>query len=119
MGRESGLAGIDPALVRFAEYLAAEIGATRVLLFGSHVKGTAGPESDYDLIVIADRFRSVPLTKRAVGLRGLFYSVGGDAPMDLVCLTPEEFAQESQGATLVSAVLPEAIDLLPIEAAAS
>jgi hypothetical protein len=32
--------------------------------------------------------------------------------MDLICLTPEEFEEASRRITLVSAVLPEAIDLL-------
>lgn len=33
--------------------------------------------------------------------------------MDLICLTPEEFEQARHRITLVAAVLPEAIDLLP------
>ena len=33
--------------------------------------------------------------------------------MDLICLTPEEFAEAQRRITLVAAVLPEAIELLP------
>jgi hypothetical protein len=35
--------------------------------------------------------------------------------MDLICLTPEEFENALHHITLVAAVLPEAIDLLPPE----
>lgn len=45
-------------------------------------------------------------------MHDLFYDVGGNAPMDLICLTPEEFEQASKRITLVREVLPEAIDLL-------
>jgi hypothetical protein len=36
--------------------------------------------------------------------------------MDLVCLTPAEFAEAQQRISLIAAVLPEAINLLPDEA---
>lgn len=32
--------------------------------------------------------------------------------MDLICLTPEEFAEAQERISLVAAVLPEAVDLL-------
>jgi len=35
--------------------------------------------------------------------------------MDLLCLTPKEFAAAGQRISLIAAVLPEAIDLLPVE----
>ena len=51
--------------------------------------------------------------KREIGLRDIFYAVGGNAPLDLICLTPQELEQARQRITLISAVLPEAVDLLP------
>lgn len=36
------------------------------------------------------------------------------APMDLICLTPDEFEQASEEITLVAAALPDAVDLLPV-----
>jgi predicted nucleotidyltransferase len=112
MGRGTALTMRDPALHRFARRLRDELGARRVILFGSHARNGAAPDSDYDLILVADRFRDVPRSKRQVGLRRLFYSVGGHAPMDLICLTPEEFEDAAQRDTLIAAVVPDAIDLL-------
>jgi hypothetical protein len=47
----------------------------------------------------------------------MFYEIGGAASLDLVCLTPDEFEWAKEHITLVSAVLPEAIDLLTEEPA--
>jgi predicted nucleotidyltransferase len=93
------------------------VGAEQVLLFGSHARGDAQHDSDYDLIVVSPQFEGLRRRDRAIGLRDLFYEVGGHAPLDLICLTPEEFDEASRRITLVSAVLPEAVDLLRPEAA--
>jgi hypothetical protein len=106
-------------LRRFAEVLRDQLGAERVLLFGSHARGNAAPDSDYDIIVVSDHFRSIPHLKRGIGLRDRFYAAGGSAPMDIICLTPEEFDQARRSITLVAAVLPESIDLLASEVAAT
>ena len=52
-------------------------------------------------------------------LHDLFYEVGGNAPLDLICLTPEEFESAKGRVTLVREVLPEAIDLLAEEPASA
>jgi hypothetical protein len=117
--KDSGVVGrtalveLPAELRRFAQRLRSDIGAERVLLFGSQATGRARPDSDYDLIIVAPCFGSIPKIKRGIGLRSLYYREGGDSPLDLFCLTPEEFQWASAHITLVSAVLPEAIDLLP------
>lgn len=83
-----------------------------MLLFGSHARGHARPDSDYDVIIVSPEFAGVRRRDRGLGLRDLFYEVGDHAPLDLICLTPEEFEQARHKITLVAAVLPEAIDLL-------
>ena len=115
MDRRPAVNTLDPALLRFARRLHDELGAERVLLFGSFARGTAYHDSDYDLIIVSDHFASIPPLQRQAGLRQMFYDVGGHAPMSLVCLTPEEFEVARGRATLVAAVLPEAVDLLEPE----
>ncbi len=100
-------------LRRFAETLRDQIGAERVLLFGSRARGNARTDSDYDVIVVAPSFDGVSRIRRPVSLYRLFDKTGIHAPIDLFCLTPEEFDYASTHITLVNAVLAEAIDLLP------
>ena len=42
---------IEARLPQVVRMLAKDFGATRVLLFGRHARGVAGPESDVDLLV--------------------------------------------------------------------
>jgi predicted nucleotidyltransferase len=119
MGERTAVSAINPALKRFAERLRDELGAERVLLFGSYARQTATHDSDYDFIVVAGRFESIPPLQRQRGLRDLFYAAVGVAPLDFICLTPEEFDQARRSITLVAAVLPESIDLLAPEVAAT
>ena len=113
MGAQSTGRVIEPALERFAELLRKEVDAVRVLLFGSHARGQASAQSDYDIIVVSPRFAGVPSRDRGLDLRRLWRAAGGYGPMDIICLTPDEFASAQHRITLVAAVMPEAIDLLP------
>jgi acid stress-induced BolA-like protein IbaG/YrbA len=111
--RPPTLTSIAPAVRRFAERLRHEFGAERVLLFGSRARGTAMRDSDFDLIIVSNAFRSIPRLERGRDVRALFAELGGHAPLDLICLTPAEFAEARTQITLVNAVLPEALELLP------
>jgi uncharacterized protein len=113
MARSDASPRTSLVLDRFAEQLRDRFGAERVLLFGSQACGNAQLDSDYDFIVVSPRFTGVRRRERGQGLNELFYEVGGYAPLDIICLTPEEFEWARQHITLVADVLPEAIDLLP------
>jgi len=61
----------------------------RIILFGSHARGTAGPDSDVDLLVVkplnGDRRETRLAIRRALSGVGL--------PKDVVVVTPEEVAR--------------------------
>ncbi|HVC32024.1 MAG TPA: nucleotidyltransferase domain-containing protein [Chloroflexota bacterium] len=118
MVKPGAQSNVEATLKHFAECLRSELGAERVLLFGSRARGTAERVRDYDFIVVARSFEGIHILDRGRGLRDIFYEVGGYAPMDLICLTPEEFEEARHRITLVAAVRPEAIDLLAPTAAA-
>lgn len=59
----------------------------RVILFGSHARGTAGPQSDVDLLVVMQAQGSK--RRCAVEIHGLLAGMG--IPKDVIVVTPEEF----------------------------
>jgi predicted nucleotidyltransferase len=112
MARRTALSDIDPAVIRFAQRLSDEKGASHVLLFGSRARAVHDDDSDYDIIIVSEQFEGVDRFKREHGLKSMFYEEGGFAPMDLFCLTPDEFENAQNHITMIAQVVPDAIDLL-------
>jgi len=44
-----------PQIQALAGHIAREVSPRRIILFGSHARGQAGPDSDVDLLVVTDR----------------------------------------------------------------
>lgn len=65
-----------------------EFDPERIILFGSHARGDAGPDSDVDLLVV------MPVKgdkrKKQVEIRVVLHDVG--IPKDIIVTTPEDFA---------------------------
>src|SRR5207249_10633064 len=74
-----------PEFRRFLGRLQRELHPQVVVLFGSRARGDPRPDSDYDLLVISNRFRRVPWVQRAALVTILW-----DLPLDVdaICLTP-------------------------------
>jgi predicted nucleotidyltransferase len=76
----------------------------RVILFGSHARGEAGPDSDLDLFVELDP--PLPSRGRSRQVKKLFDPY--PCPMDIVVYSPEEVAYWKRApASLVASVLRE------------
>jgi predicted nucleotidyltransferase len=72
--------------------------AARVYLFGSRVRGSAGAESDYDVVVVSRCFEGQRRISRAVDLYPIWHEAGGwGMGLDVHCYTPEEFRAEVAG----------------------
>lgn len=59
----------------------------KILLFGSYARGTQGPDSDVDLLIVMPVKGSK--RKKTVEIYGLLAGMG--LPKDIVVVTPEEF----------------------------
>ena len=59
----------------------------KIILFGSHARGKAGPDSDVDLLVVMPSHGSK--RERAIEIHGLLAGMG--VPKDVIVVTPEEF----------------------------
>ena len=62
----------------------------KIILFGSHARGTAGPDSDVDLLVVmrvsGSRRQKATEIDLSLADRGI--------PLDLLVVTPEQFERE-------------------------
>jgi predicted nucleotidyltransferase len=63
----------------------------KVILFGSHARGTAGPDSDVDLLVVMP----VPGSKRDQQIEIRAALRGFRIPKDVIVTTPEDLARRS------------------------
>lgn len=78
--------------------------AERVVLFGSYATGNAGPDSDVDLLIIAES--QLPRFKRSRTLYKLFRPY--PFAMDLIVYTPQEIEKGKRSSvSFVSRVLRE------------
>jgi predicted nucleotidyltransferase len=80
----------------------------RIILFGSYARGTAGPDSDADLLVVM-RVEGSRRTK-AVEMERVLAGTG--LPKDLILATPEEVERDRElPGTLIRPALREGIVL--------
>jgi uncharacterized protein len=96
------------AIYEMARRLAREFEPDRIILFGSYARGTAGPDSDADLLVVmpvhGSRRRKAAEMERSLAGVGL--------PKDLLLATPEELeAQRELPGTVIRAALQEGLVL--------
>lgn len=82
---------VDEAVIEEAgKLLSAAAGeSARVILFGSHAKGDAGPGSDLDLLVIEPKLES--RNKEFVRLREALGDIG--VPVDLIVVSEDHVAR--------------------------
>jgi predicted nucleotidyltransferase len=79
--------GIERQIRRTVRLIVSKFHPERIILFGSHARGTAGPDSDVDLLVVTP-VEGLKLEKRLEILRA---TRSVPLPLDVVVSTPEEF----------------------------
>lgn len=81
-------------------------GITNILLFGSRAKGTFGPQSDFDIIIISDKFEGVKWHKRSLEI---YMNWKEDYPLEALCYTKEEFEKKKKQIGIVQEAVKEGI----------
>ena len=85
-----------------ADRIARDYDPVKIILFGSHARGEAGPESDIDLLVVLPEVAN----KRQAAVAILRLLTDLPVPKDIVVTTPEEIARRGD---LVGTVLRPAL----------
>lgn len=82
----------DPKLAEMVQRLVAALKPERIYLFGSHVRGQAGSDSDYDLLVVVPT-SDLPAHRRDQWAYGVHKGIG--AAKDVLVWTRDEFESRS------------------------
>ncbi len=81
--------GTTEVAARITQRIVERFHPLRVILFGSHARGEADSDSDYDLLIIAPSDK--PRWQRTVPVYRALAGMG--VPKDIVWWTPEEIAE--------------------------
>lgn len=82
------------------------LGKSSIIFFGSRARGTFNSESDFDIIVISDKFEGIKWHKRAVNI---YMSWKEDYPLEVLCYTPREFEKKKKQIGIVREAVKEGI----------
>lgn len=84
--------------------IVAQFSPDRIILFGSHARGTGGPDSDADLLVIMPTQGSRRQQATQIDLA----LVGVDLPADVIVVTPDDVERNrDQLGTIIRPALQE------------
>ncbi len=87
--------------------------SVRLILFGSRARGDELVDSDYDLIVISERFSGIPFPRRAVEVWRVLLRSGVLGDFEFLCYTPREFERKAREIGVVSLAAREGVKVDP------
>lgn len=95
-------------LKKFKNEISAKFPVDKMILFGSRVHGKPHRWSDFDLIIVSNKFAKIDSLKRSIG----FYDYWAlDYPVDFLCYTPEEFNKLKKQITIVREAVENGIEI--------
>lgn len=78
---------VQDTIAEMVRRIVSRFNPDKIILFGSHARGQAGPDSDVDLLVVMTPHGSK--RERTIELYGLLAGMG--VPKDVIVVSPEEF----------------------------
>lgn len=103
---------MDTTTTKIANKFAARIkkaySPERIILFGSRARGDNFKTSDFDFIVVSDKFRGRPFVERPSEM----YDYWDEAvDIEAICYTPQEFAKKMKQHGIVRTAVKEGVEL--------
>jgi len=92
----------------FKELIRKKLPIRKLILFGSRIGKNFGEDSDFDLIVVSDKFRGIKSYER---VPDMYRSWNLNYPVDFICLTPEEFEKMKSRPTIIRLAEKEGIEI--------
>lgn len=98
-------------MVALIDEIATRFRPAQIILFGSHASGTAGIDSDVDLLVVTE-IGGRPLRRAAEIYRSLDHRL----PVDILVRSPEQMASPSPGDIILREILEHGIPVYEVAA---
>jgi len=83
-----------------------DITPTKILIFGSRVRGESRKDSDLDVIIVSDFFKGIKFVKR---MTAVLKKIRFSKHVDIICYTPEEFEKIQSSSTVIKNAVEEGI----------
>ena len=93
---------------RFAEKLKKEINPEKILLFGSRARGDNFKTSDFDFIIVSEKFNGVHFLDR---MSGIYKYWDNDYLIEPLCYTSKEFEMKKKQIGIVKKAVEEGIEI--------
>jgi len=95
---------VEERIRRIVDRIKDEFRPELVILFGSRARGDYLKSSDFDLIVVSERFKDFDFRERMVRVYEL---VNEPIRLDVLCYTPEEFKRKKDQICIVKKAVEE------------
>jgi len=103
-----GKSKIKEAITSFIRNLKKDFSVNTIILFGSQASNTANKDSDVDLIIVSEDFKSIPYLERSAKMYDYW---NFKIPVDFICYSSSEFNLLKKRVSLVAHALKEGIIL--------
>ena len=100
--------GFIDKLRKFKKTVSMEYDIQNMILFGSRAKNNNSKYSDFDIIIISNKFKGINRLDRPYGL---YLKWNINRPVDFLCYTPEEFNKLKKQITIVREAVKEGIEI--------
>ena len=92
----------------FSKKIRKKFGIKSLILFGSRARGDNLKQSDYDFIVVSDKFKDIRFILRPSD----FYDYWDEKQdLEIICYTPEEFNRKKKQIGVVKTAVEEGIEI--------
>lgn len=98
----------DSVAKEFAKNLRKDYLGAKIILFGSRASGNFLEDSDYDFIIVSEKFEGKKFFNRMEGIYDYWHSKEAIEPL---CYTPKEFSEKSKRIGIVREAVEKGIAL--------
>ena len=86
-----------------------QVKPSKVLLFGSRITENATEDSDIDVIVVSERFKTIPFLNR---MEMILRLTRFPKHVDYICYTPEEFSNAKESSLIIENALEACVEAI-------